>query len=69
MYPGGHARNTTMCMNEVLKHKFGLLGKLAFDKQEMIRMKVLLDNVGEMSHEELVEVYECKIKYTGEDGK
>lgn len=28
MYPGGHARNTSVDLNDVLDHKFRLLGKL-----------------------------------------
>lgn len=40
MFPGGHARNDTVSLNEVLKHKFKLLGKLSLDKNEMIRLKI-----------------------------
>lgn len=29
MYPGGHARNETVDLNNILEHKFKLLGKLA----------------------------------------
>lgn len=29
MYPGGHARNTSVDLNNVLEHKFNLLGKIA----------------------------------------
>lgn len=31
MYPAGHARNTSAPMNDILQHKFQLLGKLAVD--------------------------------------
>ncbi len=31
MYPSGHARNTTTNLDDVLSHKFDLLGKLAVD--------------------------------------
>ncbi len=31
MYPGGHARNTTADLEDILAHKFGLLGSLASD--------------------------------------
>ena len=29
MFPGGHARNTTVNLEDVLEHKFKALGKLA----------------------------------------
>jgi 2-methylcitrate dehydratase len=53
MFPGGHARNDTVSLNEVLKHKFKVLGKLALEKNELIRLKIQLDNIAEMSNEDL----------------
>lgn len=32
MFPGGHARNVTVALKEVMQHKFKLLGKLALEK-------------------------------------
>lgn len=40
MFPGGHARNDTVALHEVLQHKFKILGNMALDKQELIRFKV-----------------------------
>lgn len=36
MYPGGHARNTEAPLQEILEHKFALLGALAFEKPQVI---------------------------------
>ena len=30
MYPAGHARNTTADLRDILRHKFNLLGEIAF---------------------------------------
>lgn len=35
MYPGGHARNTTVDLNNVLEHKFNLLGKIALTDNQL----------------------------------
>jgi len=42
MFPGGHARCKTVSVDEVLRHKFKLLGKLGLEKHEMIRFIVEL---------------------------
>ena len=36
MYPAGHARNRTADLEDILAHKFQLLGRLAFEKPEPI---------------------------------
>lgn len=66
MFPGGHARNETVSLNEILKHKFKVLGKLALEKNEMIRMKIQLDNIGDLNNEELLDIYDCNIKFADE---
>lgn len=66
MFPGGHARNDTVALHEVLQHKFKILGNLALDKQELIRFKVHLENIGEMSNEDLQDIYDCHIKFSDE---
>lgn len=53
MYPGGHSKCKEINVKEILQHKFKLLGKLALEKQEMIRFKVSLDNIQEMNNEDL----------------
>lgn len=64
LHPGGHARNTTIALHEVLLSKFKVFGALAMEKNELIRFKVDLENIGEMNHEELQDIYDCKIRFT-----
>lgn len=66
MFPGGHARNENVSIHETLQHKFKVLGKLALDKQELIRLKIQLENIGEMSNEDLLDLYDCNIKFADE---
>jgi 2-methylcitrate dehydratase len=66
MFPGGHSQNTTVFLNEILLHKFKLLGKLALDQQELKRFIVSLNNIGEMPNEELDDIYDCNIKFAEE---
>ena len=71
MFPGGHSRNPDVALKEVLQHKFKLLGKMALEKQELIRFVVNLENIGEMTNEDLQDIYDCKIKFaeTSIDGE
>lgn len=64
MYPGGHARNTNIALHEVLQHKFKNWGLMALNKNDLIRFKVQLENIGEMTEEELQDIYDCNIKFT-----
>jgi hypothetical protein len=66
MFPGGHARNTSVSLHEVLQHKFKILGNIALDKQELTRFKINLENIGEMSNEELDDIYDCNLKFVEE---
>ena len=66
MFPGGHARNDTVSLNEILKHKFKVLGKLSLEKNEMIRLKIQLDNMADLSNEDLQDIYDCNIKFADE---
>lgn len=63
MFPCGHSKNESVSLHEILQHKFKLLGKLALDRQELIRFVVNLENIAEMSNEELIEIYDCNIKF------
>jgi len=38
MYPGGHARNTSVNLNNVLDHKFNLLGKIAITDNQLQKL-------------------------------
>ena len=66
MFPGGHARCQNISAKEVLGHKFKVLGKLALQKPELIRFKINLDNIAEMNNEELLDIYDCNIKFADE---
>jgi hypothetical protein len=37
---------------------------LALNKTELIKFKVGLENIGEMNHEELQEIYDCNINFS-----
>jgi 2-methylcitrate dehydratase len=51
MYPGGHARNKTADLRDILAHKFQLLGKLSFEKPEPIIER--FNNISKLSADEL----------------
>ena len=66
MFPGGHARNDKVSLHEVLQHKFKILGNMALGKQELIRFKVHLENIDVMQNEDLLDLYDCNIKFSDE---
>jgi 2-methylcitrate dehydratase len=66
LFPGGHAANQTVSRNEVLKHKFLKLGSLALEKGELITFLSNLENIGELSNEDLQNIYDCNIKFSDE---
>lgn len=45
MFPHGHSKNQSEHLNDILRHKFLILGKLALKNKDMIRMKANLDNL------------------------
>ena len=47
-------------------HKFKVLGKLGLEKQELIRFMVNIQNISEMSNEDLQDIYDCNIKFSEE---
>ena len=63
MFPGGHARNEDTNLGEILQHKFKMLGGLALEKEQLIQFLVGLENIQEMTHEELLDIYNCDIKF------
>jgi len=66
MFPGGHSRNKSVYLREVLQHKFKMLGRIALEKQDLINYVVNLENIGSMTNEDLRNIYECNIKYAEE---
>lgn len=61
MFPSGHSRNTDFDLRAVLQHKFKTLGKLALKKPDLINFFVKLENLEEMTNEELQSIYECDL--------
>jgi 2-methylcitrate dehydratase len=58
MYPGGHARNTTANLGDILAHKFGLLGELADESGEFVRR---LEGIASTSGEGMRSLYNFSI--------
>ena len=63
MFPGGHSKNKEVNLNDILQHKFKCLGKTGLEKPELIKFVINLENIGEMSNEELHDIYDCNIKF------
>ncbi len=61
MYPGGHARNTTADLEDILRHKFDLLGSLASDDAGAIVER--FRSVGSMSASQLASVHGFGLVY------
>ena len=66
MFPGGHSRNESVVLGDILTHKFKMLGNLGLEKQDLLRFIVNLENIAEMSNEDLHEIYDCNIKFAEE---
>ncbi len=63
MYPGGHARNRTVDLKDILAHKFQLLGGLAFEKPQPIIDRY--NNIADLSAEELRTINDFEIIVRG----
>ncbi|NEO25485.1 MAG: hypothetical protein F6K03_00950 [Kamptonema sp. SIO4C4] len=63
MYPGGHARNTTADLKDILAHKFRLLGSLAFENPEPIIERY--NNISNLNAEELRSINDYEIIVRG----
>lgn len=63
MFPGGHARNTSVDLHDVLNHKFNLFGELALESEELYSFIQNLQNVENLSNKELRAIYHCNIRY------
>ena len=49
-----------------MRHKFIRLGSIALDKEELGNFVLNLENIGEMTNEQLVNIYDCNIKFSDE---
>lgn len=62
MYPGGHARNTTANLRDILAHKFQLLGSLAFDNPGPIIERHSNIDKKSAEHIQTINDFELKVK-------
>lgn len=63
MFPGGHARNTSVDLYEVLNYKFNLFGELAMENDDLHDFISNLQNIENLSNLELRGLYKCNIRY------
>ena len=66
MYPVGHALNETFSLPDILQFKFSKLGQLALDKEELVPFLLQLENIGELTNDQLHDIYDCNIKIASE---
>jgi 2-methylcitrate dehydratase len=59
MYPSGHARNTTADLEDILAHKFELLGGLAMDAPGPVIDR--MNRIGELTADEVAKLYDFEI--------
>lgn len=59
MYPAGHARNTTAQLEEILRHKFNMLGKLAVRRPRTLVRE--LSQLGGMSKRDIRRIWDFEI--------
>lgn len=64
MYPSGHARNTVCDLEGILDNKFKMLGKLAMNTGTLNKKLKELQNIENLSNEELQNLYKCKLQYS-----
>ena len=63
MFPGGHARNTTNNLYDILNYKFNLFGELALESEEMFEFIGNLQNIENLTNKSLRSIYNCNINY------
>ena len=49
-----------------MQHKFIRLGQLALEKDDLVQFVLNLENIAEMSNEQLKDIYDCDIKWAAE---
>ena len=65
-FPGGHCANETVSLTNIMQHKFIRLGQLALEKDDLVQFVLNLENIAEMSNEQLKDIYDCDIKWAAE---
>lgn len=63
LYPGGHAANKDVSLSSVLKHKFVKMGSLGLKSDDLTKFIMKLENIGEMTNEQLADIYDCDINF------
>jgi 2-methylcitrate dehydratase len=63
MYPTGHARNTTADLEDMLRHKFGLLGSIATNDVDALLTRV--SDLGGKSASDVMDMFNFDIKFQG----
>lgn len=63
MYPSGHARNATANLNDILAHKFRLLGGLALKSEDLEKGLKQWNNLEKLTNSDLQKIYNYDIKY------
>jgi 2-methylcitrate dehydratase len=63
MYPAGHSRNTTADLEDILQHKFDLLGKLALNDPKPIIER--FNNIANLGAEEVRSLHDFEIVNRG----
>ncbi len=61
MYPAGHARNTSADLAGILRHKFGMLGRLAVPEGNEDALIKRLESLPSLSSDELKNLYDFEI--------
>lgn len=68
LFPSGHARNSTADLNDILAHKFQLLGSIATGSAEATEKLVAkINSIDSMTSYELASLYDFEIAYSDED--
>lgn len=63
MYPGGHARNTTIDLKNVLDHKFSLIGKLGVSTRSLNGILGRMEELENLNNDELQRIYDANIVF------
>ena len=61
-FPFGHSQNNTVDTNIMLLNKFSIFGSIGLENHEMIKFIVNLQNIDEMTNDELTQIYSCPLK-------
>lgn len=66
LFPGGHAANETVSLQNIMQHKFIRLGQLGLEKEELVQFVLNLENIADLNNDQLKDIYDCNIKFSDE---